>query len=112
MGAMPDASTQITVTRTSTADVQNRQIYVKLDGAEIATLLFGRAVTRAIEPGTHTLVADNTLVRKTLEFTVAPGEHVRFQVASTPGWGYTFLVGLFGAAPMKVSIEVVKAVPD
>jgi hypothetical protein len=109
---MSDASdsqaAQITITRTSPNDVQNRQIYVKLDGAPIATLLFGRDLTRALEPGTHTLVADNTLVKKKLEFTIAAGEHARFQVASIPGWGYNYLVGLFGAAPMKVSIDRVQ----
>ena len=104
---MPGASAQITVTRTSATDAQNRQIYVKLDGAPIATLLFGREVTRTLEPGTHILVADNTLVKKKLEFTIAAGEHARFQVANVPGWGYNYLVGLFGAAPMKVSLEAI-----
>jgi hypothetical protein len=102
---MPDASAQITVVRTSPKDVQNRQIYVKLDGEPMATLLFGRTATRALEPGEHSILADNTLRKKRLHFTIAAGEHAHFQVASTPGWGYNFMVGLFGAAPMDVSIE-------
>ena len=106
---MSDASApitaHITVSRTSSTDVQNRQIYVTLNGAPLATLLFGRDVTRALPPGTHTLVADNTLVKKKLEFTLTAGEHAHFQVASIPGWGYNYLVGLFGAAPIKVAIE-------
>jgi hypothetical protein len=102
---MAEPSARITISRTSSADVQNRQVYVMLDGAPVATLLYGREVTRDVEPGTHVLVANNTLRKKKLEFTIAPGGYARFQVASIPGWGYNYLVGLFGAAPMRVSVE-------
>lgn len=106
----PDTpSGKITVKRTSPNDVQNRQIYVTLDGAPLATLLFGRAATRPLAPGPHTLVADNTWKKRRLEFTAAPGDHLHFQVVSSPGKGYNFLVGLFGAAPIEISIEPLPA---
>ena len=107
---MPDTA-EITVHRTSPEDVQNRQIYVQLDGAPIATLFFGKSVTRPLEPGPHKLTADNTLRKKSLEFDVKPGEHVQFMVTSRPGWGYNFLVGLIGAAPINISVERIESTP-
>ena len=103
-------TTEITVQRTSPADVQNRQIYVTLDGSPIATLFFGKSVTRPLEPGPHKLTADNTLRKKSIEFDVKPGEHVQFMVTSTPGWGYNFLVGLIGAAPISISVERIDSI--
>jgi len=112
MGYYPMPTTaEITVQRTSPEDVQNRQIYVTLDGAPIATLFFGKSVTRALEPGSHKLTADNTLRKKSIEFDVKPGQHAQFMVTSTPGWGYNFLVGLIGAAPIKVSLERIEDRP-
>jgi hypothetical protein len=97
--------TTLHVERTSSGDVQNRQVYVTLDGAPLATLMYGKSAEKVIEPGTHTLRADNTWKKKTVEFTVTEGEHAAFQIVSKPGWGYNLLVGFFGAAPIDVAIE-------
>jgi hypothetical protein len=96
---------QITVNRTSTDDVQQRQIIVKLDGQRVAELLYGQSVTRAVAPGHHRLRVDNTWNWKTMEFDVAPGEHLRFRTISREGRFTWFLVGTLGAGPMYVSIE-------
>ena len=98
-------ASQIIIDRTSPDDVQDRQIYVNLDGTPIATLLYGRSVTTELAPGPHTLLADNTLKKKTVEFTAQAGEQIHFRVVSRPGWAYVFLVGFFGAAPVNLSIE-------
>jgi hypothetical protein len=97
-------ASQIQLARTSPNDVQNRQVYINLDGNPLATLLYGRSVTKPIGPGEHVLVANNTWKRRKLYFTVAAGEQVAFQIVSRPGWGYNLLVGFFGAAPMEVDI--------
>jgi hypothetical protein len=96
---------QITVDRTSPDDPQGRQIYVTLDGKPLATLIYGKSVSREIEPGRHSLKVDNTWKKKTVEFTLAPGEQARFLVANRPGKMFNFLVGLIGAAPMNVSLD-------
>ena len=70
------AGATLVVARTHPADVQQRQVYVSLDGTSIATLLYGQSVERAIEPGEHVLRLNNTLVWKTVRFDARPGERV------------------------------------
>jgi hypothetical protein len=96
---------QITVTRVSSDDVQQRQIIVKLDGERVAELLYGQSVTQAVAPGRHRLRVDNTWNWKTLDLDVAPGEHLKFRTVSRAGRFTWFLVGTLGAGPMYVSIE-------
>ena len=95
----------LTVSRTHPADVQQRQVYVSLDGASIATLLYGQSVERDIEPGAHALRFNNTLVWKTVRFEARAGDHVRFVFANRPGrWTLGFL-SLIGVAPLFLTVE-------
>ena len=64
----------ITVRRKSREDVGYRDIHVDLDGEQIAILHAGDEVTRDVKAGPHRLKAHNTLFRKTLDVTLAPGE--------------------------------------
>jgi hypothetical protein len=96
---------QITIARRDPADVRQRQIVASLDGEPLGTLLFGEAVTREIPPGTHRLRAHNTLFWKTRQFEVGPGEHARFKVVNRAGPGSFSLLGLFGAAPLYLTLE-------
>jgi hypothetical protein len=76
-----------------------------LDGEPLGTLLFGESVTREIPPGTHRLRAHNTLFWKTREFQAVAGAHVRFNVVNRAGLGSFSLLGLFGAAPLYLTLE-------
>lgn len=96
---------RITITRRDRDDVKQRQIVTSLDGEPLGTLLFGEAVTKEIRPGTYRLRAHNTLFWKTREITVGPGEHVRFKVVNRAGPGSFSLLGLFGAAPLYLTLE-------
>jgi hypothetical protein len=98
----------LTVERSSRADVQVRQVVLSLDGESLATLLFGEQVTRPIAPGHHRLRAHNTLVWKTVEFDVAPGEHVRFLTVNRAGFGSMALVALLGVGPLYVTLDRVE----
>ncbi len=96
-----ESSAQLTVSRTSPEDVQQRQIILKLDGQKITTLMFGQSKTVEIAPGPHTLVFDNTWKKKKVEFEVGAGENVLYKVVnqmSTFGW---ILATSLGAGPMK-----------
>jgi hypothetical protein len=95
----------ITVSRTSPDDVQQRQIIVTLDGERVAELMYGQSFTRTVDPGHHRLRVDNTWNWKTLEFDLAPGEHLKLRTFSRAGRFTWFLVGTLGAGPMYVSIE-------
>jgi hypothetical protein len=95
----------ITVTRQSPDDAGVREIYVSVDGEEIAVLKNGQAVTHELPAGPHRLRAHNTLFSKTHDVVLQPGEHARFKAANLAGWAvFGFLIAL-GAAPLKLRFE-------
>ena len=85
--------------------MKDRQIVVSLDGEPLATLLFGDEVTREIAPGEHRLRAHNTLFWKTVDLTLAAGEHARFAVVNRAGMGTFSLLGLLGVGPLYLTFE-------
>jgi len=96
---------RLTVERNGPDDVRTRQMVVSLDGARIATLLFGERTTLEISAGDHRLRVHNTLVWKTVPFAARANEHVRFRVVNRAGLGSMTLVALLGVGPMFVKIE-------
>jgi hypothetical protein len=102
---MPEGQATITVTRKSPEDVRHRQIYVSVDGKEFAELLYGETFTGAVPAGRHQMRANNTLVWKTLQCDLRPGEHARFTVVNRPGFGTYTLLTLLGAGPIYLTFE-------
>ena len=101
----PDsASTSITVARVSPRDVQQRQLIVSIDGQKVATLMFGDTVTRSVPPGPHRLRVHNTLVWKTIDVDLAPGEHAGFAAVNRATWGTYAMLSLLGAGPLYVEL--------
>ena len=76
-----------------------------LDGAPLATLMFGQQATATVAPGRHALRAYNTLVWKTIEFDVVEDQDVTFQIVNRPGRFTYILVTLLGVGPIYVDIE-------
>jgi hypothetical protein len=99
------ATAKLLVTRTSRRDVQNRQIFLSLDGQSIGDLLFNEKLDREIAPGVHRLRVHNTLFWKNLHFDAAPGETVHFEVVNYAGRGFLNLVLIIGAAPLFLAVE-------
>lgn len=97
-------SATLTVNRTSTDDAQQRQIIICLDGEPIAELMFGDSVTKEIPAGPHTLLVDNTWKKKSAEFAAKEGEEIRFLVKNHSGRFSEFLLMIFGAGPLKVTL--------
>lgn len=98
---MSDVSTAwLTLRRTDDDDVQEREVYVSLDGRKLGVLTFGDEATLEVAPGAHELRVHNTLSRKRLAFEAAPGQHVRVAVANVAGRGFFSTLFLFGAALM------------
>ena len=95
---------RVTISRAHADDARERQVVVSLDGATIATLMFGDAVTRDVEPGRHRLRAHNTLVWKTIDFDVAAGASVRFTLINRPGGGTFGLLSILGARPLYLQV--------
>jgi hypothetical protein len=96
---------RLVVARTLASDVGQRQVYVSLDGEDVATLLFGQSVTREIAPGPHRLKLNNTLVWKSVDFTAAPGEHVEFHLANRAGRFALPFLALMGVAPLYLTVQ-------
>ncbi len=103
--ASPEAQASITIRRNSPQDIQQRQIIVKLDGDTVGELLFGDTISLPVNAGRHRLRVDNTWNWKTLELDVAAGDHLKFQTINRAGRLTWFLVSMFGAGPIHVSIE-------
>ena len=99
---------RVTIERNSAADVKQRQVIVKLDGEEFATLLHGETVTREIAAGEHRLKFDNTWVWKNVDLKLAEEEHARFRVINRAGKLTWWMVALLGAGPMYLTVERVE----
>jgi hypothetical protein len=95
----------VTVTRTSEEDVKTRQLVPSINGITLTTLLWGDSITCELEPGRHRLRVHNTLVWKTVDFSLAPGEQVFFEVVNRNGFGTLALTVLFGIGPLYVTVR-------
>jgi hypothetical protein len=100
---------RLTVRRQAPDDIGYREVYVRLDGRKVAMLSYGATLTEDIQPGRHILQVDNTLFRKTIEFTATVGEHIAFSTANRAGWGtysvWALLIGFLGAGPFYLTLE-------
>ena len=96
-GAAPEAPApvthlrraQLTISRNSGNDFQDRQVYLFVDDEPWGKVKYGRPVSREIEPGHHRIRAFNTLFSHTVEIDAVPGEHVRLRCSNampTAGW--------------------------
>lgn len=82
-------SAQLTITRNSSGDFQDRQVYLFVDGDAWGKVKYGRPMTREIAPGHHSVRAFNTLFSHTIEIDAKPGEEVRVKCSNsmpTAGW--------------------------
>ena len=95
---------RITVTRTLPQDLGHRTIDLYVDGTRVGSLASGDSLTRELPPGAHTLKVHNTLFGKSAAFSVAPGEHVRFETANISGPG-TLMAFVMGAALMYLVLR-------
>ena len=95
---------RVTVTRNSPVDAQERQVVVSIDGVKAATLMFGDAVTREVEPGRHRLRVHNTLVWKTAHVDLKEGETASFTVVNRPGGSTNGLLTILGARPLYLDL--------
>jgi hypothetical protein len=95
----------VTITRTSEEDFKSRQQIVWVDAVRVATLLWGDSITCELQPGPHRLRVSNTLVWKTVEFTVRQGEQVFFESITRMGPRSLFMVLLLGVGPLYLTVR-------
>ena len=94
----------LTINRNSPDDAQQREIVATLDGEPIAELSFGQSVTKEIPAGPHTLLVDNTWNKQSATFTAAEDEKISFLTKNRTGSFSQFLLMIFGAGPIRVSL--------
>src|SRR5690349_3684857 len=95
----------LTVNRNSPDDAQQREIIITLDGENIAELMFGQSISRDISAGPHTLLADNTWNKQSTTFTIAENESIVFLAKNGSSRFAEFLLMIFGAGPLRVSLQ-------
>jgi hypothetical protein len=97
--------TSVTITRTSEDDFKSRQLVVSVDGKKMGELLWGDSLLCELPPGTHTLRVHNTLVWRTVEFLLAPGEQIFYEAVNRPTASTYFLLPIFGIGPLYVTLR-------
>jgi hypothetical protein len=97
--------TRLTIHRTSEQDCRDRQVIFSLDRQRIGELLFGQTLSREVEPGTHRLRANNTLMWTTVEFLAPAGAHVHFTCINYAPAGMVYMLAIFGVAPLFVALK-------
>lgn len=85
--------------------MKQRQVFVSIDGERFAALNFGESASREVAPGHHVLRAHNTLVWKTIECDLKPGEDAQFTVVNRPGFGTYAMLSLLGTGPIYLTFE-------
>lgn len=102
---MSDAPAQLVVTRDHPQDIQDRPVYLWIDGEKwTGVLRYGATFTRELPPGRHTLKAHNTLFGTTVEFDAAAGEPVRFRCENGLTGGGMVMVLMMGVAYLRVRL--------
>ena len=96
---------RLTISRESADDVGFREIFVSLDGEQVAILKSGDRFSMEVSPGPHRLRAHNTLFWKTHDLVLRPGEHAKFIAINRAGWGTFGFMTFLGASPLYLTFE-------
>ncbi|MEZ5420977.1 MAG: hypothetical protein R2708_27055 [Vicinamibacterales bacterium] len=96
---------QLTLTRDSSHDFRDRQVYVWVDGESWGKLKYGVPLTQEISAGPHQIRVNNTLFNDRLAFTASPGEHVKVRCTNgMPRAGWLMLL-LLHVTYLSVRLE-------
>lgn len=104
--AHDDLRSFVTFVRDDPADFKQRQVYVRVNGRLLITLVFGDAVEVELPPGMHHFRIHNTLFWKHIRLGIEPGERLRCRIINAGRWWTAGFVGVLGAAPLFLSVEI------
>jgi hypothetical protein len=105
VGTRTNYLASITVSREARNDVGFREIFVSVDGEQIALLQYGETITHELPAGPHRIRAHNTLFWKTHDVVLQPGEHARFVAINRAGFGTFGFMMFLGASPVYLTFE-------
>jgi hypothetical protein len=99
------ATARLVITRDHPQDIQDRPVYLWIDGEKWDRVLrFGATFERDLAPGRHTVKAHNTLFSHTVEFDAAAGEDVRYRCENGLTGGGMVMVLMMGVAYLRVRL--------
>jgi hypothetical protein len=97
---------QLIITRDHPQDVQDRVVYIWIDGEKTdRPLKYGKTITRELAPGRHTIKAHNQLFGHTVEFDAEAGETIRFRCENGLTPGGIVMILMLGVAYLKVKLK-------
>jgi len=98
-------SAQLVIVRDHPQDIQDRPVYLWIDGEKWdGVLRYGKTFTRELPPGHHIIKASNTLFTTKVEFDATPGETVRFRCENGLTGGGMVMVLMMGVAYLRVRL--------
>ena len=96
---------RLVITRDHPQDVQDRPVYLWIDGEKWEGVLrYGKTFEREIPPGVHKVKVHNTLFGHTVDFEARPGETVRFRCENGLTPGGIIMVLMLGVAYLRVRL--------
>lgn len=96
---------KVTIRRNSSRDIKMRDLYVEIDGEPTDTLQFGESLELELPAGHHTIKVTNRVYSKSEDFSIQPGESVRFDVGNVPSRGLVaLLMAITGTIPYRVNL--------
>ena len=101
----PAEPARITICRQSPSDAGYREVFVSIDGEQVAVLEYGQTCTCEVKPGPHKLRAHNTMFWKTRHIVLRPGEHAKFTAINRTGTISFGLLFMLGAFPLYLTFE-------
>ena len=104
-----DLRSFVTFVRNDPADCGDRQVFVRIDGDRRIALVFGDSVEIEVQPGLHHFRIHNTLFWKHVRIGIEPGERLHCRIINAGRWWTAGVVGLLGAAPLFLSVEMTGA---
>jgi len=100
------APVHLVITRDYPQDIQDRPVYLWVDGEKWdGVLRYGATFTRELPPGHHTIKVHNTLFGQTVEFDGEAGETVRYRCENGLTGGGMVMVLMMGAAYLRVRLK-------
>ena len=98
-------TTRLEIVRDHPQDIQDRPVYLWVDGEKWEGVLrYGATFTRELPPGRHLVKAHNTLFGHTVDFDATAGETVRYRCENGLTGGGMVMVLMMGVAYLRVRL--------
>ncbi len=99
------STTRLEIVRDHPQDIQDRPVYLWVDGEKWEGVLrYGATFTRELPPGRHLVKAHNTLFGHTVDFDATAGETVRYRCENGLTGGGMVMVLMMGVAYLRVRL--------